>query len=195
MIENPRLDTPEEFENKTNILSSILGGITGMKVKNHETNKQLASSIDAKDFEEFTEKSSIGFVDFRVAAEEAKLLKSQLELAKDLAIKTKDLTEKALKSTGDLNSEGQKHQLSLMKHLDKSQTSAILTGNIIDGANDSVNSVLGQNLSYIERIKRKLPTNINKELYLVACSVGTGIGCGYIIGIILKKVTAKIKSK
>ena len=56
-----------------------------------------------------------GFVKFRAATDEAKLLKEQLESAKELAIKTKELTDEAFEAAGDLTMDGKKHHAALIR--------------------------------------------------------------------------------
>jgi len=191
--ENSSLETSKNNMKPSTILSTIFDGITGSK-KAEDKDSDLAT-IDAHPGDNTSQRNLIGFVDFRAASEEAHKLNVQLESAKQLAVKTKQLTQEAFEAIGDLSMEGKKHKTSLVQNLEGSEKSVSVVSNYIDNAKNSGFAVLGPNLTYMEKVKGTFSRYAGRKLYLFSSTTGIGIGCGYMIGMIFKKIVNKIKSK
>merc|ERR1719167_2010066 len=146
--ENSNLETSKNNMKPSTILSTIFDGITGTK-KAEDKNSDLAT-IDAHPGDNTSQRNLIGFVNFRAASEEAHKLNVQLESAKQLALKTKQLTQEAFEAIGDLSMEGKKHKTSLTQNLEGSEKSVSVVANYIDNAKNSGFAVLGPNLTYME---------------------------------------------
>lgn len=92
---------------------------------------------------------------------------------------------------GEITEAGRKFHNSLLKHLNGSEVAAETTTNFIDDAKNAADAVLEPHLGYTERIKIALHKAPRKEIGMLFCALLGGIGCGYTLGIILKKDESK----